>query len=376
VIGPRSGLVALVGASVACTILTHAEDYAVAPATADTRLCAACPQAPQLRHPPCPATSVTPSDDPAIRFYALQTIDLGSHASEWGTIFFHAGFDMDCSARPGGAPTSCLPSGPIPVTWASLPDGTDNAFATQILAPLLTGPYGIDVQQSLNASITRGEWAWILAIDHWNGTPDDAQVGVRLLQAEGTTAGGAPTWSSDETWIAYADAWDPAFATGQLPDTSFKTTDAYVTQGTLVWDMRGLPLQTPSVRSGQAVLTLDMEPVGFFGLLTEGSLQQASLGGLLQNEILAFGVLDLASGCAPALACQLTGDITETVASVQDMVSLTTPGEAYCNRISFGSEPYLVRIGGVSAIAPTTSEPASCDIQRQLTCSDAGRGTD
>jgi hypothetical protein len=159
---------------------------------------------------------------------------------------------------------------------------------------------------------------------------------------------------------------------GLLPDTPFKTDDAYVTQGTLVWDMRALALQTLRVRNGQAVLPLAMEPIGLFGQLSEGSLQQASFGGLLQNEILFFGLLDLASGCDPTLACRLAGPLAGTVESVLDMVSLTTPGESFCNRISFGAEPYLVRVGGVSRIAPTTTEPASCDVQRQLMCSDAG----
>jgi hypothetical protein len=378
VIGARTAAAAAVCATAACTILTHAEDYAVAPPGVDTRLCAACPQSPQLRHPPCPATSVSPSADPSVRFYAMQTINFGAHASDWGTTFFHPGFDMDCSARPGGTPTSCTTSGPLSPAWVSLPDGTDNAFGVQILASILTGSQRIDVQQAVNDSITRGEWSWILAIDHWNATPDDANVGVRLLQAAGPTAGGPPTWASDETWIAYADAWDPAFATGALPDTPFKTDGAYVTQGTLVWDTRALPLQTLLVRNGPAVLPLAMEPVGLFGQLTEGSLQQGSFGGLLQNEILFFGLLDLASGCDLSKACALAGPLAGTVASVQDMVSLTTPGETFCNRISFGAAPYFVQIGGVSGIAPTTAEPVSCDIQRQLACGDAGTdaGTD
>jgi len=377
--GARPGLLAFVCSSAGCTILTHAEDYTVAPAAVDMRLCAACPQEPQLTHPPCPATNVTPSDDPSVRYYVTKSIDLGSHTSEWGTIFFHAGFNLDCSARPDGTPT-CTPSGPTPQTWAFLPDGVDNAFATQILAPLLIPPLNIDVQQSINSGIASGDWAWILAVDHWNGAADDAQVGVRLLQAQGPSAPGAPTWSSAETWIAYSDAWAPTFATGILPDTTFKTDDAYVTQGTLVWDMRALGLQTPITRSGPAILPLAMEPVGMFGQLSEGSLDNASFGGLLQNEILVFGLLDVASlqagACNPAVACQIAGQLTGSIASAQDTVSLTTPGDSFCNRISFGANPYFVRVGGVSGITPTAQEPTSCDVEQQLMCADAGAETD
>jgi len=383
--GAGTGLaLTVVCTSAACTLLTHAEDYAVGPLAPDTRLCAACPQAPQLTHPPCPATDVSPSDDPSVRFYVTKTIDLGSHPSEWGTTFFHAGFNLDCSSRPDGTPP-CTPFGPTPQTWAPLANGIDNAFATQVLSPLLAPPISIDVEQSVNAGLTSGTWAWILAIDHWNGAADDSQVGVRVLQAEGPSAGGAPTWSSDETWIAYADGWDAAFATGTLPDTTFKTDDAYVTQGTLVWDMRALglqtlDLQTPAVTSGSAILPLPIEPVGLFGQLSEDALDPASFGGLLQNEILVFGVLDVASvksgACDPGLACQVAGQLTNSIASAVDTVSLSTPGASFCNRISFGADPYFVRIGGVSGLAPTTSEPMSCDVEQMLMCAAADAGTD
>jgi hypothetical protein len=319
-----------------------------------------------------------------VRFFAMQSIDLGSHPSEWnatteaGTSFFYAGFNLDCALRPGGGPMSCQPSGPAQPSWVSLPDGTDNAFAAQILAPLLTGPMNIDVQGVVNKSITGGEWSWIVVIDGWSGGPDDARVGVRLLQAQGPAAGGAPTWAADETWTAYADAWDTSFPAGTVPDTPFKTHDAYVTGGVLVWDMRGLPQQTLRVRNGAAVLSLTMEPVGFYGQLTDGSIQQLSIAGLLPHEILPYSLLDLASGCDPTLACQLQGPLYDAVASVQDAVSLTTPGQTFCNRISFGADPYLVRMGGVANIVPTTTQPASCDVQRQLlSCGDAGEaGTD
>ena len=81
-----------------------------------------------------------------------------------------------------------------------------------------------------------------------------AVTATSALLSAGPSAGGAPTWSSDETWIAYADGWDTAFATGTLPDTTFKTVDAYVTQGTLVWDMRALGLQTPGTAELEQIL--------------------------------------------------------------------------------------------------------------------------
>ena len=100
---------------------------------------------------------------------------------------------------------------------------------------------------SVAALIFSGQnWLWpaagvlLLVVDHWNGAPDDDQVGVRILTAAGLADDAGPSWTVNDTWHAYGDGQDPSITSAFVPATSFQSTTAYVAGGRLVCDARAL----------------------------------------------------------------------------------------------------------------------------------------
>jgi hypothetical protein len=362
--------------------------------TTTARLCDFCPGHTELRHAPCPGAD-DPGGDHTV-FFAVQTVDLGADRTEWfaDNTLFAAGLDLDCSLRdPNGAPVWCNAlSG---AQWTQpLPFGVDNAFAQQVLAPLLTpegdaSPTGgpVDVSAAVNAWLTAGHGGFVIVVDHWNLQPDDAQVGLRIVQAVGPVGGGAPTFTADEQWVVYEDGWDPDPPVPTAASTSIVTSSAYVVGGNLVADLRSAGGVELRLGAGPAALAkLQPAAVEVYGqiLPPAGSLpatiDELSVAGVLldpDRDVDAYGLAQVAAasapdaaarGCLPQYYCAENAVLAPLLARGRDMPSQLQPSPGtVCDSMSFGIRLYATQIAGVSL---SSANLQSCP----FSCEDAGAG--
>jgi hypothetical protein len=267
----RSTLAVLVVATAAmamrCTALTHAGEFAVGPATLE---CYFCPSRPELRHVPCPPASA-PAGQEATYAFALRAIDLGADPATW-KAGYHVGRDLDCSDRPNQIPDTCsainiTSGGP----WVALPDGIDNAVATQYVAPLART--GFDVESALNAGLTTGEWGLLLRVDKWNGLPDDDEVEAELVfTSVSAEAGAPPKFDSTDHWSVCGGS------DGGVSGTSATGGVAYVVGGQLVWDFQSA--QHIYLWNAGAQLDVTLLRGVLMGQISPAGLRDVSLSGV------------------------------------------------------------------------------------------------
>jgi len=355
----------LPAALASCACLTHADEFDVADAPPDDRLCIVCRSRPDLRHPPCYAGANAAEGDQVVVF-ALRAIDLGTRASGWQADY-RVGFDQDCSDRPDGLPVSCAPR--IDTGWTSLANGVDNALATQVLFPL-TEASGVDFQAALNESLDAGRGTMVLVVDGWNGTLDDEHVGVRLLVGtrlvndDGRTR---PSWQGDDEWEVVAERWDSAFPARNVPATETHSDDAYVTGGVLVWDARSVrPFQT-TMTLGAARLDWTLSNVAFYGQISltgqPRKLINATLGGVWDSFLAsrsASAIAQMVAGCDMCLARLITPTVEGLLQTAPDMLLPTSPGPGVCDAISLGLLGSWVEVRRIAAIVSSSSLPPSC----------------
>lgn len=375
----RAVAVVLPTCAVACTALTHAYDWAVGGSGQTSgRLCDFCPGDAGLRHAPCPGTTDPGPDDHTV-FFAVQTVDLGSKSTEWAPTndYYVAGMDLDCSNRlPRGAPVLCQA---VPGShWSQpLPHGIDNAFAQQVLAPLLSLTPPRDIDEAVNHWIADGHGGFVVIIDHWNGQLDDAEVGFRIVQAVGPHGGGKPTFARDERWDVYADGPDPAFPAGDVPSatsTNVVTSTAYVVGGRLVADLRSAGGAQLALGGGGAGALAKLQPFGVqvLGAITAATsaspanIDQLSIAGLLPaNERNSQGLAQVAAasvagastdaGCSPADYCPMVAAISSGIDLGPDMPSDPTQQGRECENLSFGMQLFATQIAGVGDYVSTGS---------------------
>jgi hypothetical protein len=355
-------------AAMACTVLTHADQYAVVSSDASSRLCDFCPQHPELAHAPCPGGD-SPGGE-ATYFYAAQKVDLGDDINEWGldNTLFAVGLDLDCSARlPDGVPVLCQSTNAG--QWKQpLPVGVDNAFGQVMLQPLYAA-YKPSYQ--VNAWILAGQGGFVFVVDHWNGQADDAQVGFRMLPAVGPSRGGTPTFDKGESWDVYADGWDPSITDAHVPTALASTSTAYVVQGVLVADLRSagdLAIQLGGPRVGDAgpVVALSPEQVEIVGPIVPTVLQVGLAGLLVQaNTFDSKGLAQVVTSCDPTSFCPVATKIEQTKPNADDMPSVCAnppcPSGGSCDSISFGIHFVTAQIAGVGNIEPLSEVPTTCN---------------
>lgn len=348
--------------ALSCVTITHADEYAVVQPPEDDRLCARCPQRPDLIHPPCPPEGVTTPGDQVV-FFAMKSLDLGTKASTW-SAGYHVGLDQDCSSRPGGKPVMCTQRNPLTV-FERLANGVDNALATQVLYPLLQLEE-IDPQEFINQSLELGYGGVLLIVDAWNGLPDDDQVNVRLVPAM-TTATGPPAWDGTDRWIAYADRYDPSLPGRNVPDTDNKTDTAYVTKGTLVWDARSLPAFLMPFGAQGALVQVRLADVVVMGTLQPDQrprlLTDAALAGVWSAFLASRNSRHLAEVIARCDTCEverLTPIVEELLGEAPDMLLPASEGASRCDAISVGFLGSYVEIEAVADLLPVSSLPNSC----------------
>lgn len=361
----RAAAAALAMLLPACTSYTHADEFEVAEATSEPPLCQLCPAHPELRHPPCAPQSASDSGDLVVVF-ALRALDLGIRASGW-TSGYIVGLDQDCSDRPGGIPTSCVPR--TQTGWASLSGGVDNALATQVLFPLLEDA-NIDLQVEVNQALDKGQGSILLVVDSWNGQLDDPQVGVRLVpgikvvNSDGRTQ---PSWNGDDEWAVFADRWDPDFPGRYVPDSVTKSRDAYVKAGTLVWDARSVHPFGVMFAVGGANVELDLENVVMFGGITTydrpRQLINAVLGGIWSSFLAyrkAEALAQIAEQCDACAVKDMAPNVERLLQSAPDMLLPTSSAPGVCDAISVGFLGSYLEIGHITSLVPLADMPVSC----------------
>jgi hypothetical protein len=357
----------LVAASARCVLLSHSGDFTVAPATVDTRLCAMCAGEPTVRSVPCAPASQ--SDDAGgsgdgIWLFALQSIDLGATVPTDGGAYA-AGLSLDCDPRPTGVPTLCAATA-VPfagATWPVLPGGVENSFGAVTLATLARDPaLHVDVQSEVNRELLAGEWGMMLLVDHWDGTPNDDAVGVRLFFTKGFAAndgGTTPAWDGTDSWYVVADGWDPAFPSHDVPDTTLKAS-GYVTNGELVWDGRAIVGAELRLRDngglppvgGQPVVgayqVMSLDGAELVGALTPNGLTGASFGATWPGSSINVSLPFLA-GCDPMLATAIQskyGSGGDFLAS--DLPGTSADAGAACTAASVGFGMTFVRAASIA----------------------------
>jgi hypothetical protein len=346
-----------------CTATTHADDYETVEPPPDERLCAQCASRPDLSHPPCPPESLVPQGDQVVLF-AMQALDLGARSSGW-TAGYRVGLDQDCSDRPEKRPVQCEPRN-LMTQFDRLSNGIDNALATQVFFPIIQSE-GLNPQTLINQSLEIGYGGVLLVIDGWNGLPDDDQVGVRMLPMRSTVGMRPPTWDGADRWVAFSDRFDPDLPGKRVPDTDNKTPDAYVTDGTLVWDARAVPAFLLPFGAGGALVDVRLSNVVLTGELKSDQQPRRLVNAVLAGVWSAFlasrnavRLAEIMGQCDVDEVKRLTPEIEDLIAEAPDMLLPTSQGAATCDAISVGFLGSWVEIDEVAELEPVSAIPQSC----------------
>ena len=363
---------ALAGSGLRCTLLSHAEDWQVAPTVADTRLCAQCPSGAALRRPPCPGSSVPDAapDGDGVYLFALKSIDFGAAPASSGGGMYGAGLNLDCDSRSAGAPTLCEGNTEGNLRhhqpWVTLPDGVENAFGTQVLSLVLgDAGSGNALQSEVDRELLTGAWGMVLIVDSWNGQPNDDAVGVRLLFAQLPAGVSAPKWNGTDAWDAFAEGYDPGFRAGEVPDTPFKS-GGYVVGGTLVWDGRGIEGAELELENGGAPQTLSVVSPELFGPITTEAITGAYFGAISPSASLHVNA-NFLTGCDHQRACQLLSVYPFLGAADVNVPGATAGGQ--CQGMSVGMGMTFARAGSIERLIPTGRQSTCPGLP---VCGDAG----
>lgn len=350
-----------------CTAMTHSSEYETFAPPGEERLCALCASRPDLLHPPCPPEPPIAPGDLSVAF-AMRSIDLGIRASGWSAGYV-VGLDQDCSSRPLGKPVQCAPRSED-IVFERLANGVDNALATQVLYPLLQSEQ-VNPQELINQTFESAFGGILIVIDGWNGERNDDQVGVRMLPAQTTMEGGKPTppaWDGSDSWVAYADRFDPAFPGRRIPDTDNKTAQGYVTDGTLVWDARSLSAFLMPFGAGRARVDIRLSNVVLVAdMVMDGQprrLDNAVLAGVWSAFLAsrnAGQLAEIVAKCDPDEVKRLTPEIEDLMAKAPDMLLPMSQGADACDAISVGFLGSWVEIAEVAGLEPVSKLPRSCE---------------
>ncbi len=259
------------GLVAACSLITTAYDFQVGTPPADAgpepdsgpsdTICM-CIGHPEYARVPCAAAGEAGASADAgtqtTRYYVVDSVQLGARRADWTDAAYSVGFNQDCANRNAGEPATCtrqLPGPPMP----TLPRGIENAFATQLLAPLGDLSDAGDLEDRVNAWIAQGLGGFVIFVDGWNGEKDDPAVSLRIGQVIGKA--GAPI-------------------VGKIGGASV---DGYVTGGRLVatfGSQQDFPLGAPGVGG---IFKAQLFSGVFAGEISEQSLGNIVIAGSLVN---------------------------------------------------------------------------------------------
>lgn|GEM_PF-1412215 len=370
-----AGALGLLVLATGCERFTHAGEYEVLYPEPFEGFCTACPEETGLRHAPCPVAS-SAADKPELFVYVWRYYELGFDPEAWQgpeADAFDLGFDLDCSSRqPTGRPALCQPrtledqSEGTP--WIPLPHGIDNALAQRILGPLYLKAQALGqdaaLDKGINESIAKGGSSVLIAVENWNGTPNDPKVTARIVSVAGISEanGGPPRWDGNDLWDALSDGADPESSFG-APGTTFKSNDAYVARGTLVLDLRSLGVADLTVVNNGARLDMPLHEFAVVGDITETELRNVSVVGkwsYADMKRTSSDMADFLAGCDPLKTAYLVSVFPDLMDTAPDVPlerggSTNLPCDAMS--IGYGGEAFRAKLGG---FRPVSSLPSGC----------------
>ena len=366
----------LLSFAASCERITHSADFSLLEVEPYYGICNACPASSEdLRHPPCPVASDAPDLDEVFP-YVWRTYHLGFNPADWtGSTrdAFVLGLDLDCSGRqPDGFPVRCQPrrlaDGGKGEPWVPLPHGIDNALAQRIFGPLyvMTQALGVeaDLEGGINKSIAAGGSTVMIAVERWNGTPNDPIVNARIVSVAGISDenGGPPRWDGNDLWNALSDGPDQD-SPGKVPNTTFKSDHAYVANGILVLDLGFLGTADLTAVNQGARLDMPIRDLVVVGDITRDALRNISIVGRWSYSDMKRATLDIAdflSGCNPAQRAYLLSVWPSLMETAPDLPlgPEPTPDEP-CEAMSvgYGADAVRARVGGY---VPVSSLPGGC----------------
>lgn len=394
----------LLASAMACEKITHVDEFRVAttpeqdasqqeagePATPADDICRRCANT-SLRHPPCPTEGA--GDDGEVYVYAWRALRLGFSTVPTGTTDpkryldppnydEHVGYDLDCSDHlPDGFPVKCAPifgdGGPDAqkYPWLPYPKGIDNALGQRFLGPLYVSAVSLDnttepLDLAFSKQLEKGKGSILTIVYHWNGTPDDKKVSVRIVSAVGiATANGdvdpnaVPAWDTKDKWVAATAQADPDAKSDQIPLVNSKTDDAYIANGVLVVDYSFLkPLYNHIVNGGVAI-EVPLYDMHMVANITKDKLAYQQFFGRWPLENFAAKNDDIAAflaACDPLKRGALRGALPGLARSaadipLQDGLPESTPCDALT--VTWAADAERASIGGYKAV---TSVPTAC----------------
>jgi hypothetical protein len=316
-----------------CELATHAFDFRVDQAPAGTPLCLVCSGDADLARPPCPPATEAPGADQTFVF-AARSSHLGT-AADLASPHFNLGFDLDCSARPGGQPALCVPRSTA--GWQPLPHGIDDALLMRALAPAYTAlPHDrtVDLDAEVSSALEHGRWGVLVTVRGWNGAPNDPEVEVSIHTSPGLVGGGAPKWSGADTWVPYVDV----DANGLRP-FALDGLEGYVVGGTLVVDATGRGAQLFRFGPQSSSFTLLVTDLSFAGAMTPRGISGLTATGIIDGSSAGDAAVALRTAvgpCAHGALGALLDAMAPELQTAPDMpfVSDADPS-ATCDGISF-----------------------------------------
>lgn len=369
-------------ASFACEGITHlssfkienpdAQDAATAPYQGLCNRCVG--SAADLRHPPCPTPSDAVDTD-EVYVYAWRRLRLGVNPDPNLTMSPasydpNVGYDLDCSDRqPLGLPTRCqmqVPDGGG-IAWQVFPRGIDNALTQRVLGPLNVGSARANpttfkpLDQIFTEQLEAGHGSVLTVVYHWNGTPDDPRVSVRIVSGLGVVGGAAPRWDGTDKWIAATASADPDQPSSQVPQVNSRTDDAYVAGGVLVVDYSFLkPLYNNIVNNG-ATLQVPLYDFHMVANITPERLDYAQAFGRWRlDDFLGKldALADFLSGCDNATRYALKRKLPELALGAADLpLDDSEPATSPCAAISatWAADAVRASIGDYKSFSSGTS---------------------
>jgi hypothetical protein len=232
--------------------------------------------------------------------------------------------------------------------WQPLPGGVDDALLARVLAPAVaaTPPgRGVDLDEAVSEALEQGRYGVLIAVDGWNGGPDDAAVVVTIRTSPGLAQGGVPAWTGADRWARYPDV----DADGVRP-FAIDRAAGYVAGGTLVVDGRSRGASLFRFGPSGARFELLLSGLVFTGALTPSALGRFTMTGVIDQPSASAAAQALATSlatCAGGATGVFLASLPAQIAVAADMPFVPDADlRAPCDGVSFAwsvdAEPALL----------------------------------
>ena len=269
----------------------------------------------------------------------IGSVQLGARRADWPSGTYGAGLNQDCADRLDGA--ACTPAA-IPIyPFPTLANGIENAFATQLLAPMRDELDAGDVEDRVKLWMSAGLGGLFIVVDGWNGLAEDDRVQVQIDNVRPGASGTSIDPSNPVSENAYV-------AGGQLIATFGSRLEQQIVLGN-----QSKALVTVRVKGAMVVGTLSSASIERFiiaGYIGSGGQAGPDFDQNLAELVLSCGDPGLLSAANRAAVLRLAAS------DLRDPL-----GGSTCSRMSFGLAARAV----IRATPPPLETPASARVSCQ-----------